>query len=322
MSENAISLVLTNYQGRANLEAYLPRNLAVVQGTPVIAEVIVSDDGSTDDSVAWLRERHPQVRVVALAENRGFGAAANAAFEAARSPYVLNISNDMLLEPGTAEALLAGFIREDVFSVSARLLDPSGATEKGRTVPTFAVGDLKIWRALASRSGETAPAGGKLQHFSGAIGLFDRRIFLELGGFDDLFLPFFAEETDLCYRAWKRGYRLLYEPEAKVVHHHRESGTILHHFSKRIRRVQFGKNRLLFVWKNIHDPLYVALHGANLAARTALSWVALDFDFYRSLAGALARLPEVLPRRRAERALSRRSDAAVFAEFSKAIFPR
>ncbi|MBI3890877.1 MAG: glycosyltransferase [Candidatus Wallbacteria bacterium] len=315
-----ITLVLTSYQGRRNLETYLPRNLETVRATAAIGEVVVADDGSTDDSVELLRERFPEVKVVALPANRGFGAAANAAFRSASHPYVLNISNDMVLEPGAAESLLAGFIRPDIFSVSARLLDPAGATEKGRTVPTFAVGDLKVWRTLAARLGESPPPGGMLQHFSGAIGLFDRRLFLELGGFDDLFLPFFVEETDLCYRAWKRGYRILYEPAARVTHHHRESGTILHQFSPRVRRVQFGKNRLLFIWKNIHDPGYVALHAANLAVRAAVSWLALDLDFYRSLAGALGRIGEVLPRRKLERERARRSDREVFREFRESVF--
>ena len=308
---------MTTYQGLENLKRYLPKNLEVVERTPAIGEVVVADDGSTDSSVELLRERFPSVKVVALATNRGFGATANAAFEAASLPYVLNISNDMVLAPGAAEALLSGFIRPDIFTVSARLVTPSGETEKGRTIPTFATGDLKIWRALGGPlRGTDLPARGRLQHFSGAIGLFDRRIFHELGGFDDLYLPFFVEETDLCYRAWKRGYRVLYEPGAAVEHHHLESGTILRGFPRSVRQVQFGKNRLLFIWKNIHDPLYMVLHGINLLLRVMLSWLWLDLDFYRSLAGALGRLSEVRPSRERERALSVRTDRQVFREFS------
>ncbi|MBI4872016.1 MAG: glycosyl transferase, partial [Candidatus Riflebacteria bacterium] len=147
--------------------------------------------------------------------------------------------------------------------------------------------------------------------------LFDRRLFLELGGFDDLFLPFFAEETDLCYRAWKRGYRILYQPRAVVVHHHEEGGTIRNNFSRRTRQVQFGKNRLLFIWKNMHDPAYAALHLFNLAVRTAFSWVVADLEFYRALAGALHRWPAVKAARARERSLAVRSDREVFAEFWK-----
>ncbi|MBI4870820.1 MAG: glycosyltransferase, partial [Candidatus Riflebacteria bacterium] len=102
--EPRISLVQTNYQGRRNLENYLPRTLETVRNSPLVGEVLIADDASTDGSVQLLAERFPSVRVVALTRNRGFGATANAAFEAARFPYVLNISSDMVLEAGAVEA--------------------------------------------------------------------------------------------------------------------------------------------------------------------------------------------------------------------------
>lgn len=319
--EPRISLIQTNYQGRLNLERYLPLTLETVENSPLIGEVLIADDASTDGSVQFLAERFPSVRVVALPQNRGFGATANAAFEAARFPYVLNISSDMVLEAGAAEALMAGFVRPDIFSVSVRLMRPDGRLDKGRAVPMFWTGDLKMWRAASELAGEAPPPGGWLQHFSGAIGLFDRRAFLELGGFDDLFLPFFAEETDLCYRAWKRGYRILYQPAAVVTHHHEESGTIKNNFSRQARTLQFKKNRLLFVWKNIHDPAFVVLHGVNLVARTALSWLFLDFGYYKALARALKSWPEALAGRRREQLAATRSDREVFREFRATLYP-
>jgi len=67
---------------------------------------------------------------------------------------------------------------------------------------------------------------------SGGHAAFDRRKWIELGGIDALYAPFYFEETDLCYRAWKRGYKILWEPKARVLHKHEES-VIRKHFSQK-----------------------------------------------------------------------------------------
>jgi O-antigen biosynthesis protein len=80
---------------------------------------------------------------------------------------------------------------------------------------------------------------------------FDRRKFLELGGFDHLLAPFYLEDTDLGYLAWKRGWKVLYQPRSVVYHEHR--GTIGKRFSEEHIQTVLKKNFLLFCWKNIHE---------------------------------------------------------------------
>ena len=310
------SLVITNYNGLENLRAYLSLNLLAVARAPECDEVIVVDDGSDDGSVEYLWRNFPQVKVIPLFENRGFGNAANSGFKAAKNDFVVNISNDMVITGYFFEYLFENMVWDDVFHVSARLVGPDGRIQKGRTIPFF-VGDFKIWK-IYSREPEIVwgPPKRLYNHFVGAIGLFDRNIFLELGGFDDLYLPFFVEETDLCYRAWKRGYRVLYDPRPWLVHHHLQSGTILKKFAWNVRKVQYRKNRLLFLWKNLTHPGYIALHLLYLSMQVALGWVVGNTVFYQGFRAALKRWPEVKARRREEKALSVRSDTEVFAEFA------
>ncbi len=105
-----------------------------------------------------------------------------------------------------------------------------------------------MWGTGMIRSIQTAypcayPGGGS--------SAFDRAKFLELGGFDSLFHPFYYEDTDLGFRAWKRGWKVLYEPRSIVHHEHR--GTIGKKFSPDyIEKVVRG-NSLLYCWKNIHS---------------------------------------------------------------------
>ena len=101
----------------------------------------------------------------------------------------------------------------------------------------------------------------------GGSSAFDRAKFLELGGFDPLLAPFYLEDTDLGFLAWKRGWKVLYQPRSVVYHEHR--GTIGRRFTDRQIRDVLAKNFLLWAWKNIHE------------------WPRLASHFFFSLSGAL-----------------------------------
>ena len=125
---------------------------------------------------------------------------------------------------------------------------------------------------------------------------FDRRKFLELGGFDDLLAPFYLEDTDLGYMAWKRGWKVLYQPRSVVHHEHR--GTIGKRFSEAQIQSVLKKNFLLFCWKNIHEWRRLAAHfffsfgGALLSAGTEDVPGRANLDgwwrAFRQLPGAIA----------------------------------
>jgi len=94
--------------------------------------------------------------------------------------------------------------------------------------------------------------------FGGGSCAFDREKFLELGGFDELLAPFYLEDTDLGYMAWKRGWKVLYQPRSVVFHEHR--GTIGKRFTEEQIQAVLKKNYLLFCWKNIHEWRRLAGH--------------------------------------------------------------
>ena len=104
---SAVSAVICNYNGERYLEACLR---AVLAERP--DEVLVVDDASTDASVALVRERFPEVTVLALRQNRGPCAARNAGMRAARHPFVLAVDNDAVLEPGVLAKLRAALEAE------------------------------------------------------------------------------------------------------------------------------------------------------------------------------------------------------------------
>ena len=142
---------------------------------------------------------------------------------------------------------------------------------------------------------------------------FDRRKFLELGGFDELLKPFYLEDTDLGYLAWKRGWKVLYQPASVVYHEHR--GTIGKRFSEAYIQSVLKKNFLLFTWKNIHDWRWFGSHFFFTWGGATLSWLAGDSPERPSFSGilrAFLALPHALASRMRARKLAAVSDREAF----------
>lgn len=298
-----VSIVLTNYNGLENLKACLPGVMKAADSTGLCDDVVLADDCSNDESLAWLAAHYPQVRVVALKERTGFGGTANAGFAAAKNRLVALLSNDMIPAPDFLAPLVPHFRDPELFAVSALLKGPTGDHEGGRNVGLFAFGNMFLLNSAKSYR----PFGALVRNrddvarpsfFTGGNSLFDRDKFQALGGFDELYHPFYWEDTDLCYRAWKRGWRVLTEPAA-VVTHHRGLGTIKKNYDRNYIRGIRTRNRFLFIWRNLSDPLYWLEHVIVLLFLLPTAWLSGNLRFYRSLAQAFARLPMVLARRRA-----------------------
>jgi glycosyltransferase involved in cell wall biosynthesis len=142
---------------------------------------------------------------------------------------------------------------------------------------------------------------------------FDRRKFEELRGFDPLLRPFYLEDTDLGYLAWKRGWKVLYQPRSVVFHEHR--GTIGKRFREDQIQSVLKKNYLLFAWKNIHEWRRLVSHLFFAWAGAILSLVFGDAPGRPNLAalwGAFLQLGESAGSRWRARTLARLSDTEAF----------
>lgn len=307
----AASVVIPNWNGRDLLEKYLPSVVEAMSGNPA-NEIIVVDNGSTDGSADYLRQHFPQVTLLALPENLGFGGGSNAGFRAAKNDIVVLLNSDMRVDPGFLQPLLDGFTDELVFAVSCQIFfsDPNRKREEtGLTQGWWSRGGLRV------RHYDEPQVTTPFPCFYGGGGscAFDRRKFLSLGGFDHLLRPFYLEDTDLGYLAWKRGWKVLYQPASKVWHEHR--GTIGKKFSRAYIDAVIQKNFVLFTWKNIHSPSFLAAHFFYSWAGAALSLLAgdsLERASFSGLARAFLQLPGALAARWRARSLSTIDDAEAF----------
>jgi GT2 family glycosyltransferase/glycosyltransferase involved in cell wall biosynthesis len=305
------SVVIPNWNGRDLLEKYLPSVVEALQGNAA-NEIVVVDNGSTDGSADYVRTHFPQVNLLALPANLGFGGGSNAGFRAARNDIVVLLNSDMRVAPDFLAPLLAGFSDPDVFSVSCQIFfsDPDRPREEtGLTQAWWQDGGLRVRHRIDSAVSDLFPCfyGG------GGSCAFDRHKFLQLGGFDKLLEPFYLEDTDLGYMAWKRGWKVLYQPRSIVYHEHR--GTIGKNFSEAYIQAVLKKNFVLFCWKNIHEGPRLVAHLFFAWAGAILSVIFGDAPTRPNLAAlwhAFQQLPQAVRSRRRALALARISDTEAF----------
>ncbi len=315
----AASLVIPNWNGKDLLERFLPSWTAAMAACPG-SEIIVVDNGSSDGSAEWVRANYPEVRVVALAENLGFGGGSNAGFRAAKNDIVVLLNSDMRVESDFLAPLLAGFTDETVFAVSCQIFlgDRSKRREEtGLTEGWWQDGGLRVGHR------EDAAVDCLFPCFYGGGGscAFDRRKFFELGGFDELLAPFYLEDTDLGFLAWKRGWKVMYQPASVVHHEHR--GTIGKRFSSEYIESILRKNFVLFCWKNIHGWGMLAPHVLfSFAGAIMTGWAGNAPG--RASAGGIARafrqIPQAMRSRFRARGLASVDDSEAFRRAQPAYF--
>ena len=308
---DAASVVIPNWNGRDLLEKYLPYVVRALSGNPN-NEIIVVDNASSDGSAEFVRSHFPEVRLLALESNLGFGGGSNAGFAAAQNDIVVLLNSDMRVEPDFLAPLLAGFTDETVFSVGCQIFftDPNRVREEtGLTQGWWENGGLRVRHRLDNAIKERYPClyGG------GGSCAIDRKKFLELGGFDELLAPFYLEDTDLGYMAWKRGWKSFYEPRSVVYHEHR--GTIGKHFRREQIEAVLKKNFILFCWKNIHQWNLLGSHFFFLWAGAVVSVVLGDSPQRANFGGlwrSLGQLLQAVGSRRRTQALAEIDDDEAF----------
>jgi GT2 family glycosyltransferase/glycosyltransferase involved in cell wall biosynthesis len=243
------SVVIPTWNGKDLLAKFLPSVVAALAANPA-NEIVVVDNGSTDGSAEFVRSAFPQVKLLALPANLGFGGGSNAGFRAASNDIVVLLNNDMRVDAGFLAPLLEGFSDPNVFSVSCQIFfsDPAKLREEtGLTQSWWQDGALRVRHRIDPAIRDLYPCS----YGGGGSCAYDKRKFFELGGFDELFAPFYLEDNDIGYLAWKRGWKVFYQPRSVVWHEHR--GTIGKRFGEDQIQAVLKKNFLLFCWKNIHE---------------------------------------------------------------------
>jgi GT2 family glycosyltransferase len=306
------SIVIPNWNGRDLLEKYLPTVVAACDFS-IGDELIVVDNASTDGSADWLSRNYPAIRVLRLPSNLGFGGGSNAGIDAASNRIVVLLNSDMRVQPDFLGPLLRPFTDPDVFAVAAQILfsDPAKRREEsGLTYASWKKGQIELGHDVDA----AVPGIYPCFYPGGGSSAFDREKLLQLGGFDHLYRPFYFEDTDLGYEAWKRGWKVLYAPESVVYHEHR--GTIGKKFSSDYVNRIVAKNRILFHWKHVTHPLRLGAFCLRLLGQAVRSIGSRPQPHQMSataIVAALRQFPELLQKRYRSAAFSTRNDRLALA---------
>jgi len=227
-----LSVIIVNYNTAALTLDCL--RVLFTEITGLSAEVFVVDNASTDESVPAIREAFPQVRVLAMEKNLGFGAANNVAMRLAQGRYLLLLNTDAFLQPGAVGALLARLKQHpDVGVMGPRLLNRDSSLQRScfRFPAPLHVWLENLWltRLFSSRSyfgdyrdwNHASERG--VDFVIGACMLVPRAVFEKVGGFDERFFMY-QEEADWQRRIWTAGWSVSFYPGAEVIHYGGESG--------------------------------------------------------------------------------------------------
>lgn len=292
------SVIIPNFNGEKLLIDNLPMIVEAMENKENnICEIIVVDDASKDGSVKLIKNMFPQIKLVKHNKNRGFSATVNTGARTTKGELLVLLNNDVVPSLDFLKPIFKHFENSDVFAVSMH--EKKYGWAKGAFIDGFV--DLAM--------GEENSPTSQSFYASGGSGVFRRNLWMELGGMDEKLLsPFYWEDLDLCYRAIKRGYQVLWEPESRVTHNH--ESTIARLPNKYVARIR-ERNQLLFIWKNITSTNLTRKHLAGL-----LKKFLRHPGYLRIVCMALGKLNIVLKARKKEIEESKVSDEAIFSRFS------
>ena len=251
---NKVAVIILNWNGAALLRRYLP---TVVGNTPAdLADVIVADNGSTDESLAVLRDEFPEAKVITLDKNYGFAEGYNRAIAQVNHPYVVLLNSDVRTPEGWLEPLLDYMEKNpDVGAVQPKLLhdgesrdvfEYAGAAGGYLDCHGYPYCRGRIFESVEDDNGQYDDITPSILWGSGACLMVRTELYLNVGGLDK---DFFAhmEEIDLCWRIHLTRSDILMIPQSRVYH---LGGASLPQGNPRKTYLNF-RNNLLLLHKNL-----------------------------------------------------------------------
>lgn len=245
-----VAVVILNYNGKKFLEEFLPSVINHTDGY----EIIIADNASTDDSVAFLKASYPSVRTIQLSNNQGFAGGYNAALKSIEAEYYVLLNSDVEVSTNWIRPIID--LMESDISIAACQPKIRSYHQKTHFEYAGAAGGYIDWlgypfcrgRVFDSYEEDKAQYDDTQEIFwaTGACMFVRAKVFHELGGFD---ANFFAhmEEIDLCWRMKNAGYRIMYHA-ASVVYH--VGGGTLHKSNPRKTFLNY-RNGLAMLYKNL-----------------------------------------------------------------------
>jgi len=253
-------IIIPNFNGLKLLQENVSRVEKALKKSSFEGRILVVDDASSDESVSYLKQNHPDIKVIQRTLNGGFIESCNTGIQNSNRPVFILLNSDIQVELDFIDPLLCHFTNQSIFSVSALSYCPTPLID--RFDPSLQVNESicqAVWQnnMLDKYQPEIYYPDNKFKYTctnlfcSGGYSAYHRGKYDHIGGFDSLFKPYYWEDIDLCYRAWQNGWVSLFEPASIV--HHQAHGTIKQDADRRARFLMETRNRFFFNWKYMDD---------------------------------------------------------------------
>ncbi len=276
-----IAVVILNFNGRDLIRKFLP---SVIRYSPG-ADIIVADNGSTDDSIHVLETEFTDAKIIRIPENLGFCGGYNRALQHVETKYVVILNSDVEVTEGWLQPLQEILDRDDtVAAVQPKILSYD---TKNRFEYAGAGGGLidtlgypfcrgRIFDHIEDDHGQYDDER-EIFWASGACMMIRSEVFRQFGGFDESFFAH-MEEIDLCWRAQRGGWRVMYTGLSKV--YHLGAGTLRYN-DPRKTYLNF-RNGLITIYKHF-DPAELIY---KFPLRVVLDWIAAIVFLIKGSVGA------------------------------------
>lgn len=277
--KRSISVVIPNYNGKHLLEQNLPSVVGALERSGAQYEIIIVDDCSTDNSVQFTQENYPQIQLIRSLANKGFSVACNKGITVSKNELTLLLNTDIQLPADYLESQFKYFDDPATFGVMGKVLDfKDGAVQDTARYITFSGFKIKAnnFYHLADENFWCPTA-----YLSGANALVDSQKLKALGGFDEIFSPFYCEDFDLGLKAWRVGWKCYYQPQCYCLHEH--SSTTKNIRTRSWVKAIFFRNRLILHAIHLNGLARALLLVQVLFTDVLFRWLSFNFYFYNSL---------------------------------------
>lgn len=304
----SVSIIILNHNGRRFLNDCFA-SLGFIDYPKDKYEVIMVDNGSTDDSVRFTAERFPGVRIVRLDKNYGFSKGADIGAGQVRNDYVVFLNNDTMVDAGWLKEMASVITRQ------------AGLIVNSKVVYFHDRNILNIGRGYINSFGSGVCIGAGedhslysgqvfIHHATGCSMMVAKEDFRKIGGFDEDFFAY-HEDVDFGWRSWMYGFKIIYCPGSVV--YHKSGGTA--GAVSAYKTYLITRNTLFYILKNCQLRYLFIMLPANilfdLAAaafflfpfrRTGLSYlqsVKISFAIIKGMVSFVPGIPLFLAKRRA-----------------------
>lgn len=285
-----VSIVIPNWNGVELMRKHVPKVIEATSG----AEIIITDDHSTDRSAAFIKKNFPEITFIESDTRKGYASNVNAGVRRCTGDIIVLLNTDVEPEKNFLKPLIEHFDDPNVFAVGCldKSLEAGKIVRRGRGIARWYRGFFVHDRGEADTSDTAWVSGGS--------GAFRRTMWVKLGGMDTLYNPFYWEDIDLSYRARKAGWKILFEPRSVVCHFHEEGKIKREYTDAQINTIAY-RNQFIFIWKNVTDTGILWAHILWAPIRILQTLMRGDPYMLKGYLFAISRIPTIIKHRNIER---------------------